>query len=101
MTRAAGLWKLPACAGHKRSRSIPCSTDTNWFSPNCQGRMSDQLPQPSSMIFPVALQPAVQEDVEATAVAESARWGWLELFLLSQVLWGVLLFIPGSQSLRL
>ena len=28
-------------------------------------------------------------------------WGWLELFVLVQVLWGVLLFVPGSQAYRI
>src|SRR4051812_18481390 len=32
--------------------------------------------------------------------SRSEPWGWLELFVLTQVFWGVLLFIPGSQSFR-
>ena len=31
----------------------------------------------------------------------NASWGWLELFVLVQVLWGVLLFVPGSQAYRI
>jgi hypothetical protein len=61
--------------------------------------MADRSPQPSSFVFPVALQPALVEP-DAGAVPRGASWGWLELFVLSQVFWGVLLFIPGSQSFR-
>jgi hypothetical protein len=28
-------------------------------------------------------------------------WGWLEFFVMVQVLWGVLLFVPGSQAYRI
>jgi hypothetical protein len=39
--------------------------------------------------------------VEWEQVAERREpWGWLELFVLSQVFWGVLLFVPGSQVFR-
>jgi hypothetical protein len=61
--------------------------------------MDDQSQQPSSFVFPIALQPAVVEP-EAPPVGQTEGWGWLELFVLSQVFWGVLLFIPGSQSFR-
>jgi hypothetical protein len=33
--------------------------------------------------------------------SRSESWGWLELFVLTQVLWGVLLFLPGSQAFRI
>jgi hypothetical protein len=62
--------------------------------------MSDQSPQPSSFVFPVALQPAVDEQAAAQSVGRADSWGWLELFVFSQLLWGVLLFIPGSQAYR-
>jgi hypothetical protein len=61
--------------------------------------MANQSPQPSSFVFPVALQPA-EEGADAHAMPHVEAWGWLELFVLSQVFWGVLLFIPGSQSFR-
>jgi len=61
--------------------------------------MSDQSQQPSSFVFPVALQPAAAEP-EALPAVRADTWGWIELFVLSQVFWGVLLFIPGSQSYR-
>ena len=64
--------------------------------------MRDQSLQPSQIIFPSALQPAEHEDEaahEGAALPEGA-WGWLELFVLVQVLWGVLLFVPGSQAYR-
>ena len=57
------------------------------------------LPQHSSPIaFPVSLQPStsVDEHVET----EREPWGWLEAFVLIQVVWGVLLFVPGSQAYR-
>jgi hypothetical protein len=62
--------------------------------------MSDQSPQPSSFVFPVALQPAVDEQAAQQSVGRGEPWGWLELFVFSQLLWGVLLFIPGSQAYR-
>ena len=46
---------------------------------------------------PTALQPAEWDD-EPQLPRE--RWGWLEVFVLIQVLWGVLLFVPGSQAYR-
>lgn len=61
--------------------------------------MADQLSQPSPFVFPVALQPAEAEP-ETRVVPQGTRWGWIELFVLSQVFWGVLLFIPGSQPFR-
>jgi hypothetical protein len=60
--------------------------------------MRDASPQPSQIVFPVALEPA-QYVPEPVAVA-SDRWAWLELFVLVQVFWGVLLFVPGSQAYR-
>jgi hypothetical protein len=62
--------------------------------------MQDRSPQPSSLIFPIALQPAAEEQAGEQAGVRSESWGWLELFVLSQVLWGVLLFMPGSQAYR-
>jgi len=61
--------------------------------------MRDESPQPSQIIFPVALEPAEYVD-EPIAVAATDRWGWLEIFILVQVFWGVLLFLPGSQAYR-
>jgi hypothetical protein len=56
------------------------------------------LPQPSPIVFPVSLH---APEVEWEHVAEHREpWGWLELFVLSQVFWGVLLFVPGSQAFR-
>jgi hypothetical protein len=56
------------------------------------------LPQPSPIVFPVSLHPHEAEFEQVAARSEP--WGWLELFVLSQVFWGVLLFIPGSQAFR-
>jgi hypothetical protein len=41
---------------------------------------------------------ASEEAVETGAALD--RWGWLEIFVLVQLMWGVLLFIPGSQAYR-
>lgn len=60
--------------------------------------MPDQWPQPSQIISPIALQPEERDAVEIGARTEP--WGWLELFVLAQVFWGVLLFMPGSQAYR-
>jgi len=60
--------------------------------------MRDQSPQPSQLIFPVALRPAEWEPEPLPL--ERAPWGWLEVFVLIQVFWGLLLFVPGSQSFR-
>ena len=40
-------------------------------------------------------------DSEETVAATPEPWGWLEIFVISQVFWGVLLFIPGSQAYRI
>jgi len=60
--------------------------------------MRDQSPQPSQIVFPVALQPA--EETIPEPVVGTDHWGWLELFVLTQVFWGILLFVPGSQAFR-
>jgi hypothetical protein len=45
------------------------------------------------------LAPVASED-SGESIAASERWGWLEFFTLVQVLWGVCLFLPGSQAFR-
>jgi hypothetical protein len=60
--------------------------------------MRDQSPQPSGFVFPVSLQPADYGDRSEAVKAES--WGLLEMFVVAQVFWGVLLFVPGSQGFR-
>ena len=63
--------------------------------------MRDQLYQPSEIIFPVALDPTPDDDLhDDVGSPHVAGWGWLEVFVLVQVLWGVLLFMPGSQAFR-
>ena len=61
--------------------------------------MRDRASQPSQIVFPVALQPAEIEP--AAPPPERLPWGWIEWFMLAQVLWGVLLFMPGSQAYRM
>ena len=61
--------------------------------------MRSQSPQPSEIVFPAALEPA--EDPIVPAAIATPGWGWLEWFMLSQVFWGVLLFIPGAQAYRI
>ena len=61
--------------------------------------MWDRSQQPSGIVFPSQLQPAEHE--EAPAVVTGEPWGWVEFFVLAQVFWGVLLFIPGSQTYRI
>ena len=60
--------------------------------------MRGESSQPSPLIFPVALQPAADEAVPQPGQREP--WGWLEAFVLIQVFWGLLLFVPGSQAFR-
>jgi hypothetical protein len=61
--------------------------------------MRGRLPQHSDIAFPIALHANVEP---SDYVAERDEpWGWLELFVVSQVFWGVLLFIPGSQAFRI
>ncbi len=60
--------------------------------------MRAESPQPSPLIFPVALRPA-EWDAEPQPV-QREPWGWLEVFVLIQVFWGLLLFAPGSQAFR-
>ena len=39
--------------------------------------------------------------VEATEVARADdKWGWAELFIAIQLLWGVMMFVPGMQAYR-
>jgi hypothetical protein len=61
--------------------------------------MRDRSPQPSQFVFPVALQPVYDEHVALPPAREG--WGWIEWFTISQVFWGVLLFMPGSQAYRM
>jgi hypothetical protein len=44
--------------------------------------------------------PYLDQDEPVETGSASDRWGWLELFVLVQVLWGILLFVPGSQAYR-
>lgn len=62
--------------------------------------MRDQSYPPSQIIFPVALEPAFDDASVEDSASPHVPWGWLELFVLVQVLWGVLLFVPGSQAYR-
>lgn len=55
--------------------------------------------QPSGFVFPTQLIPA--EHVEAPIRPKAEPWGWIELFVLAQVFWGILLFLPGSQAYRM
>ena len=63
--------------------------------------MRDQSFQPSQIIFPISLDVPVEETAQENAAAPYVAWGWLELFVLVQVLWGILLFVPGSQAYRI
>jgi hypothetical protein len=62
--------------------------------------MRDQSLQPSGIVFPVDLHPEMHEVADESVSVPRQRWGWLEWFVLVQVLWGVLLFMPGSQGYR-
>ena len=63
--------------------------------------MRDQSFQPSQIVFPVALDPSVHDVQAEDEGSRTPSWGWLEIFVLSQVLWGLLLFVPGSQGYRI
>lgn len=63
--------------------------------------MRDQSLPPSQIIFPVALDPSVHDVPEEQEGSPTPPWGWLEIFVLVQVLWGLLLFVPGSQGYRI
>jgi len=41
----------------------------------------------------------IQHEARASAAAEYA-WGWAELFIALQLLWGLALFVPGAQAYR-
>ena len=62
--------------------------------------MRDQSFQPSQIIFPSALAAPVDDTPAEGDATPDVGWGWLEMFVLVQVLWGVLLFVPGSQAYR-
>ncbi len=55
--------------------------------------MHDERRQPSP--YPYV---GVEEAVDTASRAD--RWGWLEVFVLVQLMWGILLFLPGSQAFR-
>src|SRR5687768_18563662 len=63
--------------------------------------MRDQPLAPSQIIFPVALDSSAHDTVHEDARSPHVSWGWLEFFVMVQVLWGVLLFVPGSQAYRI
>ena len=63
--------------------------------------MRDQSLQPSQIIFPSALEPAAHDAGDEHVDLSHDPWGWLEVFVLVQVLWGALLFVPGSQAYRI
>src|SRR5687768_11026178 len=63
--------------------------------------MRHQSLQPSQIVFPVDLHPELHEEADEGTHVPRVAWGWLELFVLMQVLWGVLLFVPGSQAYRI
>src|SRR5215213_3457154 len=67
---------------------------------NHEVRMRDQPYPPSHIVFPVDLNPHIDEIAGEGEATPPVPWGWLELFVLVQVLWGVLLFMPGSQAYR-
>ena len=41
---------------------------------------------------------AATEDELAPSPVEDRRWGWIEIFVAIQLLWGVLLFVPGDSA---
>ena len=56
--------------------------------------MPNQWPPPSALPY---------EDLEPALASDSIvdeGWGWIELFIAIQLLWGVLLFVPGIQPYR-
>jgi hypothetical protein len=57
-----------------------------------------RLPDASRPWPPSAFRPAAEA---ATRRAPIEPWGWIEIFVAAQLLWGALLFIPGMQALRL
>jgi hypothetical protein len=56
--------------------------------------MPNAWPPPSALPYD-----AVEPDIDAGSVA-GERWSWIELFVAIQLLWGVLLFVPGMQPYR-
>src|SRR5689334_6508763 len=101
MRRGGGRSRCRESGAPPSFPSIACSTTTKRSWQGYEVRMRDQSLQPSQIIFPSALQPAEPDESaqEGTALPDGA-WGWLEIFVLVQVLWGVLLFVPGSQAYR-
>jgi hypothetical protein len=52
--------------------------------------MPSQWPPPS----------ALPDEADEPVTDAGERWGWIELFIGIQLLWGVLLFVPGMQPYR-
>src|SRR5262245_59535314 len=50
--------------------------------------------------LPDALTYAPYTDEGEITSARQGDWGWPEIFVAMQLLWGALLFIPGAQSYR-
>jgi hypothetical protein len=59
------------------------------------------MPGPSLLRSQAALvEPRARVAGAAYEVAPRREWGWPELFIAGQVLWGVVLFLPGAQEHR-
>jgi len=56
--------------------------------------MPNQWPQSNALPYI-----PVDSDTDAVPIAKE-RWGWIELFVAVQLLWGLLLFLPGTQPFR-
>jgi len=63
--------------------------------------MSHQWPPSSALPYPLEAEADVAfTDQDRSCPEPVEGWGWIELFIAIQLLWGLLLFVPGMQAVR-
>src|SRR5436190_16632814 len=94
MRRAATRSPPRGCAAPANTRSRAWSANTR----NCSTSSPRSMTAP-----PLASDALAYEPLAWTGPADDVerdRWGWVEIFLAIQLLWGAALFLPGAQAYR-
>src|SRR5512138_1709266 len=94
MHRAATRSPRGGCAAHVNTRSREWSGSTRI----CSTSSPRYMPAP-----PLASDVLLGEPLGWTGAEEDVNddgWGWVEIFLAIQLLWGAALFVPGAQTVR-
>src|SRR5687768_14671868 len=94
-TRRGGRgWPPKACIAREPIRSRAWSANTK----NCSTSSPRFMPGPP--LASEAFAPGALAWASPAEALDRDRWGWVELFLAIQLLWGAALFIPGAQAYR-